>query len=338
MKKFKLSCILIGVVILTMVLAACAKSSKEDSSYSNLAAYDMDAPAEPAMGYSEEQKADYGNGGDNGSGLSFTSAYLTASGENTAAMSMEKIIRNIRMELETREFDELIETIGSEITRLGGYVESSSIRGKRYNSEALRRGSIVARIPKDKLDEFVDIVNENSNVVDESENTENVTLQYFDIESHKKALEIEQERLFELLEKSDTMEEIITLESRLSSIRYEIGSYETQLRTYDNKVDYSTVSMEIEEVERMSPAVEEKITVFGRIKAGFSDTVYNLGEGLKNFFVWFVVNLPYILIWAVIIAVVTIVIRKSLTKRNRKGHPIQEQGKKDTGKDEGIKQ
>lgn len=340
MKKYKLSGMVVFFVILALVLAACGKSEQKTASTSNGMSYDMEAPEAPAEPAAEGDYSDNKGKSDDGgygSDIQLSQTYSVAS-TGTPAMSMEKIIRKIYMELETQEFDDLIETIDSEIARLGGYVESSNISGKRYNSEAFRRGSIVARIPKDQLDEFVDIVDENSNVVDKSENTENVTLQYFDVESHKKSLEIEQDRLFELLEKSDTMEEIITLESRLSTIRYEIGSYETQLRTYDNQVDYSTVSMDIEEVERMSPAVEEKVTVFGRIKAGFSDTVYNLGEGLKNFFVWFVVNLPYLMIWAVIITVITIVIRKYFTRRYRKDHPIQEQGKKDTGNDTGMKQ
>ena len=91
--------------------------------------------------------------------------------------------------------------------------------------------------------------------------------------------------------------------------------YETQLRRMDNKVDYNTVTITINEVERMTPT-QDKETVFTRIKNGFSKTIYDISEGLKNFFVWFVVNLPYIIIWTAIISLAVLIIRKILRKRN----------------------
>ena len=68
-----------------------------------------------------------------------------------------------------------------------------------------------------------------------------MTLQYVDLESHKKALTTEQDRLIELMEQAETVEDIITIEGRLSEVRYQLESMESQLRTYDNKIDYSTV-------------------------------------------------------------------------------------------------
>ena len=68
------------------------------------------------------------------------------------------------------------------------------------------------------------------------------------------------------MEKTDNLEDIIALESRLSSIRYELQMYETEIRTIDNKVEYSTVTISINEVERMTPTSEEKETVFTRLK------------------------------------------------------------------------
>ena len=62
----------------------------------------------------------------------------------------------------------------------------------------------------------------------------------------KKSLEIEQERLWALLEKADSLDAVVALEARLSEIRYELESYTSQLRLYDNQVDYSTVSIYIE--------------------------------------------------------------------------------------------
>jgi hypothetical protein len=243
----------------------------------------------------------------------------TITAEDPVVKTQDKIIRRFFLDVETQEFDGLITKIDSEINRLSGYVENSKISGKRfYNNNEARYGSIIVRIPRDKVDEFVNVVNENANVVNKEESTENVTLQYTDMESRKKSLEIEQERLFALLEKTDTLENIVTLESRLSDIRYQLQNYETQLRTYDNLVEYSTVTLSIQEVERITPVIEKKQTVGQRISTGFSDTVYNISEGFKNFFVWFVVNLPYLIIWAGIFIIAFLITVKYLKKKNKK--------------------
>lgn len=55
------------------------------------------------------------------------------------------------------------------------------------------------------MDEFLNGVESAGNVVRRSESTKDVTLQYSDIESRKKTLKIEQDRLWVLLEKADSM-------------------------------------------------------------------------------------------------------------------------------------
>lgn len=319
MKKWKVFVTLLLAAVLILSVTACSRSNSEakydmksDDAGSNggstgsSMAYDRDmadtAAPQEAGAYGEELKYSIKNAS-------------TVTSSVPDAGTMEKIIRRINMDIETQAFDELIDAINDEIKRLEGYVENSSISGKRYhNVNVLRRGNIIARIPKERLDEFVGIVSEASNVVNKSESTENVTLQYVDAESHIKALEIEQEKLYELLGKTGTLEDILTLESRLSTIRYELENYQSQLRLYDNKVDYSTVTLNIEEVERMTPKEEVKDTVFTRIKTGFGDTMYNISEGLKDIVVGFAVNIPYILFWMVVILIGFLLARRSYKK------------------------
>jgi len=332
MKKSKIFSVLGFVLIMVLVVTACSSKSeykaKDDMSSGNNASYGttMDS-ADRDTAASEPQESATEEKSDNKDGVLTDFTSLTdginnssaITGEEPATQSQDKIIRRFFMDVETQTFDGLITKIDAEIDRLGGYVENSKISGKRfyYNNEA-RYGSIIVRIPRDKVDEFVNAVDENANVVNKEESTENVTLQYTDMESRKKSLEIEQERLFVLLEKTDTLDNIVTLESRLSDIRYQLQNYETQLRTYDNLVEYSSVTLSIQEVERITPAIELKQSVGQRINNGFSNTVYTISEGFKNFFVWFVINLPYLLIWGVIIAAIALFVRRYLKKKKLK--------------------
>lgn len=238
-----------------------------------------------------------------------------ATGESqTYNTENEKLIRTVRMRLQTKEFDSLLVYLEGKVAEVGGYVQNSQIYGNAADSMGYRSAELTYRIPQNNLDAFITGVGENATVVYKTENAENVTLQYADTESRLKALQIEQERFLALLEKADDVDSIITIEKHLTELRYQIESYASQLRVYDNRVNYSTVTLSVSEVNRIVP-VEENPNLFTRMKEGFVETIYDLQDGAANFLVWFVTNFLYLIIWAVIIVVVIVVIKKVLGKK-----------------------
>ena len=219
-----------------------------------------------------------------------------------------KLIRNVSMDVETEEFETLYARVNEKTKAYGGYVESSNVyNNSSYYGESLRNASLTIRIPQDKLDSFLSNVAEISNVTSRSENVTDVTLQYVDMESHKKALEVEQERLLDLMEQAESVEDIITIESRLSDVRYQIESMESQLRTMDNQVNYSTVNLYINEVKKLTP-VEEQDT-WERISSGFINSLEDVGEGLSEFGIGVLIDLPYIVVFLIVLLIFVLVIK-----------------------------
>lgn len=219
-----------------------------------------------------------------------------------------KLIKTVNMDVETKEFDQVMPAIENEVTAMGGYIENmNTYNGSSYSSNReTRYADMTIRIPRQQLDTFLDTVSGIVNVTRRSDNVEDVTLAYVDLESHRDALRTEQERLLELLEKAESIEDIIAIESRLSDVRYQLESMESQLRTYDNKVDYSTVYLNINEVEVFTPASEE--TVWERVANGFVASLKNIGNGFKEFFVGLLINLPYLLLVAVFVLILIFII------------------------------
>lgn len=252
---------------------------------------------------------------------------LTASGTIQPTVTSRKLIRNVDLHVETTEFDTLISSISKTVTDLGGYLESSDISGTSisgsYEYEQRRYASLTARIPSDKLDGFIAQVDTQGNITSRSESTQDVTLQYSDVESRKKSLTIEQERLWALLEKADSVDAVIALESRLSEIRYQLESLESQLRTYDNQVDYSTVRLSVDEVKVFTPTSPD--SVFTRMQKGFQKSLANVGEGLLNFSVWFVTILPVLFVLAVIALILLLIAKQILAHSVRKAQKNSEQ-------------
>jgi hypothetical protein len=147
---------------------------------------------------------------------------------------------------------------------------------------------------------------------------DDVTLQYVDTESHVTALETEQTRLIELLEQAKDLEDILKIEDRLTDVRYELERYASYLRTLENHVSYATVNLSITEVKEYTPVVEEEPTMWERIATGFGRSLKDIGEGLKEFFIWIIVNSPHLLIWGVIGFVAFKVLRKRRAKKQKK--------------------
>lgn len=228
-----------------------------------------------------------------------------------------KLIKNVTLRLETKEFDAFTAELNARIAAFGGYIQSSSVDGGSYYSKNYRRyATVTARIPAEQLDAFVSGVSEIANVTSRSENANDVTLSYYDMESHVKALRSEYDTLVGILEKCTELKDVISVQSRITEVLYQIESYQSKLNNYDNLVAFSTVTMNISEVERET--VVDPVTVGERISAGFSETVADIRDGFEDFAVDFVVNLPYLLIWAVILTVIVLVLRSGVRRVMRK--------------------
>ena len=286
---------LVGIIMAVMLgLTACGSSS---------GSYDAKMPMENTTA-TEEMKTESA-GMTNGS-----DGYVSEEASASQKQSDRKLIRTVSMEVETKEYDGLLVMIEEEVERLGGYIESlDSYNGSIYSSyRNSRYADMVLRIPQNGLNQFLGSVEGVSNVISRSENVQDVTLSYVDLESRKEVLLVEQERLLAFLEQAETMEDIIVLEERLSEIRYEIESKESQLRTYDNKVTYSTVYLNVQEVKELTPVKEE--TAWERISNGFLQNVEDIVDGIINFFIELIIMIPYILVWAVVIMLAILAIRK----------------------------
>ena len=226
-----------------------------------------------------------------------------------------KLIRKFNLDVETLDFEKFISDVKSEIASLGGYIENSSVSGNSYNYSSNRNANFTCRIPSAKLDEFVSTVGGLGNVTYSYEDTTDVTLNYVDTEARIKSLRTEYDQLLELLAEAENIDTIILLQQRITEVRYQLESYESQLRTYDNLVDYSTVYLNVMEVKRVTPT--EKETVWERISADFGENIYDIWVDAQDFFVWFVASIPYFIIWAIIIAVIVLIIKRCL-KNNPK--------------------
>ena len=240
-------------------------------------------------------------------------------GNSTTLPENQKLIRTVYMDAETQSMTELLAWMDGRVAALGGYYEQKSVyrRGSRDDGSFYHSGDFMIRIPAQNLDQFVSLVGENANVTSSSESTENVTLTYVSTQSRVEALEVEQDRLLELLENAETMEDLLTIEARLTDVRWELENYASQLRVLDNQVNYSTIHLSVWEVDK--PTVVAERTVWQKIGDGFSENAGDMWDGLVNTFIWLITVIPYLIPLALIGGVVVLVFKSGKKLKIKKG-------------------
>lgn len=338
-KKRGFVSVLAMIMLVAVTLSGCGRSKNAEKSYdyavteaacAPTAAYEADFKGDyfdeitytkEDYGWAEapEMESMYENGSTYDTSIGTASQNGAADALEEAALADRKLIKNVSLSMQTLEFDNCIAGLERAIGVCGGYVQFSSVSNNPYtytnsNYRYMRYANYTIRIPRERLDEFVKTVGNIGNITSQNLNTEDVTLNYLDTESRAEALKIQQERLLALLEKADDIDAIISLEARLSDVTYELEAKERVLKNYDNLVEFSTVRLDISEVERITYVEPEPLTFGQRIREGLSDTFYDIKEGFKDFVYWVVVEFPYIIFWLAVIAVVVILIVRKIKK------------------------
>lgn len=301
MKKF-VTLFLCAVLVCSLFLG-CGASSKSQSTSANYMSMDAAAAAaEEIGGVNAARGAD--------AGLSDTST-----GTSSALPESRKWIVTMYLSAETDDLDALTAALDEKILALNGYVEDQNVyNGSAYSGRRYRNANLTIRIPAEDADKFTEEVSGIANVVSKEKNLEDVTLNYVATESRVQALETEQARLLELLSQAENMADLLEIESRLTDVRYELENYTSQLKLYDNQIDYATIHLDITEVQEYTPV--EEPTLWERIRNGFGDSLKALGDNLQNLLVWLIVALPFLVIYGGIIAVIVVLVRK--VRKNRK--------------------
>jgi len=312
------------LVMIAAVMSGCSSGwigeSRTSESYPDGedAQYENGAEAPEAMPNPAPSEPDYDSGLAGGeSGKSQNSVSGNAgSVAGSANISGEKLIRTVYLSGETRAFEDALAGIKSTVDSMGGYIESASEYGKEPETygDSGRRASVVARIPAEKLDSFISAASGLIDIISQSSNVENVTTQYYDYEARKKTYEIQLQRLESILTEASELADVLALETEIARVRYELETIETTLRNLDNRIGYSTVSIDFYELTQFERPQATEQSLGDRMASAFSQAIKNTGEWIKDTVVWISGNF----IGLIILAAVAVLVIKLVSRYNRK--------------------
>lgn len=164
--------------------------------------------------------------------------------------------------------------------------------------------TLTLRIPADRLQDVLDELAELGRADEISTSSTDVTVESQDLEARIAALRATIDRLTALLAQASSIEDLITLETRIGEKQAELESLEAQQRLLEDQVAMSTITLYLRsEAEAPTPEPGDfwsgLQTGWGAFVAFWSGLLVALG-----------VLLPWIVVAAVVAAVVVVLVRR----------------------------
>ncbi len=262
------------------------------------------AAASSAPGSAPMDAADYDNGG-----IVESEGQLSGGG----AVQDAKMILTASMEMETTAFDEAVKGLNQLTERMDGYFENSTLR---TGGSGYRWADYTIRVPAERFNDFLEQAGQLCHLTWRTQNQENVTEAYYDTAGRLKTQQIKLERLQALLAKAELMEDIITIESAISETEYQIENLSGALRHYDALVDYATVTLNLQEVYRLSNVEEVPDSFAARMGSALSSGWAAFVSGMENL----AVGLAYMWTWLLILAVIAFAVFRVLRRKKSRFH------------------
>jgi large-conductance mechanosensitive channel len=281
MKKYK---VFIGMLATILCLSGCGSSSSEyrGSEVESMGFYtDNAVNSSLSMDYAKEV------------------SYDEVSEDSTSVLDDRKLIRTVSLSVEDGDIEAVEGVLSNTVQEFGGYIQST------YYSEDGEYYNITYRIPSDKVDAFLEKTKAGYDITSLNDNVEDVTLSYTDVESRLASKRAAYKQYQALMDQAYSVEDVVTIQSKMDEITADIESYESQMRTMDNQIDFTRVDVNISTVNNKT-----------------SHMFDNLGDEFLDAFEWFVEAVIHLIFILPIVFVVIFVIVKAVRFARRKKEKI----------------
>ena len=263
----------------------------------------------------------------------------------------KKIIYTSNVVLETKTYNDTYDRLIQLINDNGGYIEYENFSNEKRSYLANNDGSgvviiatnnLTIRIPSKNYSNFMqegltlgNVLHRNQTVEDKT-NEYNTNKSYVDIlndevEYLDKQLDVLEDELKEAQANDAHYDAIIKdmkdIASRKAEVEKELVPYKSVMDSIDEKVEYSTITMELREVDKFTvvePEEEEEETFLSQLKNTWNSSMERLGNMFKSTLLFLINILPALIYLTIFGAVVVGIIKlfKKVFKSNKPKKPV----------------
>lgn len=235
-----------------------------------------------------------------------------------------KIIRTAYINLESENYDTDMEALRALVEEFGGFITSTEESGSRAFNETHDYGSrwccLTVRVPGETLDAFVEAAKAVGIVTSSGINETDVTANYYDTDRQLASYQAQYEKVQGFMERAQSVSELMEIESELSRLQRQIESLQGDLNSWDSRVNFSTVTICIDEVKIATPGGE--MTLGARMRLSLKHGWSNFRDGVQDLVVNLYGSIPFIAAWLVGLGLlgiaVLLIVRRVRRKRSGK--------------------
>lgn len=327
-KLSRIICFIIAIAMTAVLLTSCGSSMDMDMATTESAVaeyapengyydgnYEMysDAVAEEPM---EEEIADQ---------MASPSAQVSGTSTDTI---QRKIIKNGDMALQADDVTVAYTNLSQYVESIGGYEFSYNFSEDQYDGSSYI--DAVFKLPPDKLTDVMQYAGNCAKILRSGTSSDDITNEYYDYKTRLETMEKSLESYYSLLEKAQTTEAIISIQSTINDLTVEIESIKGQIKLYDSLTNEATLTVTIsqtpvvvtEDVEWDSISLKD----MGRLSSNGFITVVN---GIWSVLQWLIIIIisisPILLIVAIIVVIIVICVKSSAKKKAKKAEKINDE-------------
>jgi anti-sigma factor RsiW len=219
-------------------------------------------------------------------------------GNRDAIPPAPMILRSAQITVVTPNLDQARAGMDQIVVRFGGYVGDLSASAP---SDGPRKLTATLRIPAGQLDAALAEVKKLGRVESESQNGQDVTAQYVDLQARLSNSRNTERRLIDLLgQRTGKLSDVLEVETELSRVREEIERMEGERRLMAKQVEFATVAATISEEYKAAarPLPDSLGTRFHNAAVDGYESVVNFILGVALFVIS---DGPMLVVWAAIL-------------------------------------
>lgn len=224
-----------------------------------------------------------------------------------------KIIREANLTMETEQYDDDMQALRALVEENAGFITSNEEWG---SGEYTRHMILNIRVPASSLDSFMERAKAVGSVISSAITETDVTDRYTDTDRRLKAYQKQYDRVLDMMDQAQTVDELIQIESELSRLELNIEDCQGALNYWDERIQYSSVTIYVDEVKR---AAQEDQPLGLQMQNALEDSWETFTENAKETLVNTYAALPYIVTWLIVLVIVGgVVLIVVLTRRRKK--------------------
>jgi hypothetical protein len=250
--------LIVGISFTSMVSqrAMLSNASSRDLGYGGGAPSVVEAPAQPAA-QSPLSAEDASNG-------------------NRQAVQERLVIENADLSIVVKDPKARMKEISDLAQEMGGFVVSSNLyQNTSATGKEVPQGSIVIRVPSEKLDEALAKIKEGAiDVPTENRSGQDVTSQYVDLQAQLTAKQAAEKKLLEIMDQATRAEDVLAIYLQVQTVQTEIEQLKGQIKYLEESAAMSAISVQLIAEESTQPIVLGPWKPEGAAKEAIQDLIF----------------------------------------------------------------